>query len=281
MTANPDSLVDSFAVQSVLPALQINGYALLPGLTNWLDTLSPLNHLEAWKALHASDVAGILHSHQDQRQLFFLNDSGRIDEPPQLTIEFKAKAEKSHLTVIEGSERVVNHVLLPASVQIYLRLCDDFINHVRMYLREIMPPTSLPTLLKLRIFDYHASDPLAGLRPIFLRTPAMRPHVDGSVFTLVISGSDGLLQIRSRGQWRPAVRLHHEPFALLLPGIAANHDFGIRPIPHFVLPGIERRVSITVFLTPYLSAIREHAKNQLSRWRLAGVPHVGSANTIN
>jgi hypothetical protein len=271
ITVSPGSFVESFAVQSVLPALHLKGYALLPGLTPWLDTLSPLNHLEAWNALHAPDVAGILHSHRDQRKLFFLNDSGQIDDPPQLTIEFKAKAEKSHLTVIEGSERVVNHVLLPASVQIYLRLCDDFINHVRMYLREIMPATSLPTFLKLRIFDYHASDPLAGLRPVLLRTPAMRPHIDGSVFTLVISGSDGLLQIQSRGQWRPAVRSHHEPFALLLPGIAATHDFGIQPIPHFVLPGIERRVSITVFLTPYLSATREHATRQLLRWRLAGV----------
>jgi hypothetical protein len=198
-----------------------------------------------------------------------LNDQGAIDIKSELNIEFRAKAEKSYLTLIGGSDSIASSPLLPASVQAYLEQCSAFMGEVHDYLTDCLPSPTLPTLLKLLIFDYHASDPLVEMRPPSACPHAMRPHVDGSICTLVIAPSDGLFRFKYAGQWHVARREDRKPFALLMPGIAAVHDLGITPTPHMVLPGLGRRVSVTLFLAPDLGHESfEQAEAQLDQWRL-------------
>jgi hypothetical protein len=148
-----------------------------------------------------------------------------------------------------------------------LKKIGGFISHTRDYFHDIIPPAPFPNILKVRIFDYLTSDPLAGMRPLFNGPVAMRAHIDGSLVTLVIAESDGLLHFQHHGKWHIAGHLDQRPFAILLPGIAAR-DFGILPTSHKVLPNIDHRVSVTIFLTPMLSTNREIADRQLENWRL-------------
>ena len=124
-------------------------------------------------------------------------------------------------------------------------------------------------MLKLRVFDYFASDPLIEMRPPALCPHAMRPHLDGSIGTLVIAPSDGLLRLFHRRQWHAVQRTDGKPFALFMPGIAALHDLGIAPTPHLVLPTIEHRVSVTVFQTPDLGSTDiKQAQARLRSWNM-------------
>lgn len=245
------------------------GHAMLPGLTRWLESLSPLHNAEAWEALANTTVSALLHGHADQRRHFFLNDEREIDAVGQLSIEFRAKPEKSYLTVVEGAAGIAANVLLPGAVQDFLGRCQTFIGELREYFATLLPPPTLQTLIKLRVFDYHASDLLVEMRPPTLCPHAMRPHVDGSVVSLVVAPSDGLLRLQHRGKWHAALHPDGKPFALLMPGIAAKHDLGFAPTPHMVLPGIERRCSVTAFCTPRLGhTSAEDAQAKLRSWRL-------------
>jgi hypothetical protein len=256
----------AFTVPNLIPALATNGFALIPGLTDWYDLLSPLNHREAWEALADKNIAEIIRMHPKQQRRFFLNDSSELDNDPQLSVNFVRKDAKSHLTIVQGAEAVGECPTLPTAVRSYLKSGNEFIKHIRDVLIDVLPTPTLPTILKVRIFEYHPSDPLAGLRPFIQREEAMKPHVDGSIVTFVIAQSDGLLLFAHQGQWYSAVRADKKPFAVVIPGVAAAHDYGILPTPHMVLTGTERRASVTVFFTPELSTMREAAERQARRW---------------
>jgi hypothetical protein len=75
-----------------------------------------------------------------------------------------------------------------------------------------------------------------------------------------------LLRLQHGGQWQTARRADNKPFSLMIPGVAAAHDYGIPPTPHSVLEGAERRASVTIFFAPALSGNREIAQRQLGRW---------------
>ncbi len=250
------------------------GHAMVPGLTRWHAPLSPLNSAEAWEALANPAVEALLTGHRDQRRHFFLNDAGGIDEVGQLSVAFMAKPEKSHVTVVEGAESIIANPLLPGCVHDYFGRCQNFIAEMRDYFADLLPPSSLPTLIKMRAFDYHATDPLIEMRSPTLCPHAMRPHVDGSVVTLVVAPSDGLLRVQHRGQWHAAHHPDRKPFALVMPGVAAKHDLGFAPTPHMVLPGLGRRTSLTLFITPDLGhTTLEAAQAQLRTWRLWRAKH--------
>lgn len=254
---------------SAVEVIRHAGYALVPGLTHWLDELSPLNQAEAWALLHDEHVQSLLEKSPHQRDQFFLNDDGGIDQTK--SVAFAAKAEKSHLTVLENSEWISDLRLLPASVQEYFRRVNSFVRHVRRYLDEAMPRCENPTTVKVRIFRYLSSDLLVDLRQAETRTPLMKTHVDGSVITLVIAESDGRLCCRLAGGDQPIGHKDGRPFAALIPGIAATHDFGLVPTPHCVLPNSEPRVSLTAFLTPILGHTAQAAAAALTRWRARDV----------
>jgi hypothetical protein len=253
----------TFNVPNIVPALAKNGFVLLPGLTKWFEILSPFNNGDAWEAFADKNVAEIIRSHPKQQQQFFLNDSSRLDNNPQLSVDFVRKAEKSHLTVAEGAEAICDCSLFPAAIQSYLKSCNEFIRHFRDILSEILPKPAFPTILRMRIFEYHASD---------LTKQAMKPHMDGSVCTLIIAQSDGLLHFAHHGQWYSATRPDKKPFALVVPGVAAAHAYGVSPTPHMVLAGTERRVSLTIFHTPVLSATHEMAEQEVARLCLQKSP---------
>jgi hypothetical protein len=260
--------------ESIIPSLAIKGYALLPGLTNWFPKLSPFCRQEAWEALQDPTVSTALHASPAQQQQFFIGDKGVIDDVPQLGVQFAQKAWKSHLTVVDGSEKIDLEAWLPHPLRDYLADCREFMALAEEYLQELLPAATHPTRLKLRIFSYKTA--LSERAFDVSSTPqlAMRPHVDPSVGTIIIAKSDGLLHFQHNNEWCPACRFDEKPFALLMPGIAAWHDLGIPPTPHFVLPCTTPRTSVTLFLTPRLSGHRALAGAELSRWRMA-------ATTIN
>jgi hypothetical protein len=256
-----------FEAPSILPALKSNGFALLPGFTRWFELLSPINNQEAWRAFSDKRVSEIIRTHPHQQQRFFLNDSIKLDDTPQLSVNFEVKKEKSHLTILEGAEAISECPLIPDSVKSYLRIGNEFIESFRGVLTDSLPEPPLPTILKMRVFEYHASDLLAGIRPFSQNNEAMKPHVDGSICTLIIAASDGLLRYQSQGQWYPAVREDKRPFALVIPGVVASHSYGVSPTPHMVLASSEPRVSVTIFFTPALPPNREAAEQRIARWR--------------
>jgi len=268
-----------FTIESIVPKLAANGFILLPGFSKWLDFLSPLTQQEAWQAFKDKNVVEIIRTHPKQQQRFFLNDKNQVDETPQLDVNFEVKTEKSHLTIIEGAEAVADSPLLPNSVRSYLKMGNEFAADVRSLLKDILPLPDLPTVVKVRIFEYHASDPLAGMRPFRNSAEAQKAHTDGSVFTLIVAHSDGLLRFSHHGHWFSAIRPDKRPFTLLIPGVAAARDYAISPTPHLVLTGAERRISITAFLTPALSSNRQLAEQQIAHWRL--LKAVGTSNEIS
>lgn len=78
------------------------------------------------------------------------------------------------------------------------------------------------------------------------------------------------MKLRHRLEWSVAARPGGEPFALLIPGLAARHDLALSPTPHRVDINGEKRMSLTVFLTPDLGhSTLDEAKKRLGRWRLA------------
>ena len=113
---------DGFGVRSVVEDLQRSGFVMLPGLTGWLETLSPLTHREAWIALANPGVSALLHGLPSQKRRYFLNDEGQIDAAGQLSVQFAAKTEKNHMTFVEGSESVAASPLLPGAVQATCRI---------------------------------------------------------------------------------------------------------------------------------------------------------------
>jgi hypothetical protein len=264
----PDSN-ETFEVPRMVSTLASNGFTLVPGLTRWLDILSPINRKEAWESLGNKNVLKIIRSHPKQQRRFFLNDSCGLDKVPQLGLNFEVKKEKTHLTLVENNREVIESPLLPESIRSYLAACNDFLAFIRDLFGDLLPTPTLPAILKLRIFEYHASDVLAGMRLLKEDREAMRPHVDGSICTLIIAESDGLLRLLQNGRWNSAVRPCRKPFAAIIPGVAAAHDYGIAAAPHMVLAGSERRISLTVFLTPALAGNRRAAKLQLAHWRFA------------
>lgn len=265
----PSKFEEVFQIPQIIPGFIRNGFVLLAGLTESLSLLSPLKNPEAWHALHNPSVAGLLHSNVDQQFHYSLDDFGRVHQDPHHSIEFVVKREKSYLTIVEGSDSICAYPLLPEHVRSYLAGSIGVLRQIRSYLDCLIPQTEHPTHLTLRVFDYHSSDLLADLRPPTAREDAMRPHVDGSLFTLIIANSDGLLSLLFQGAWRVAMHQERRPFALLIPGVAALHDFGISPTPHMVQTGGARRVSVTAFLTPKLGSSLSIAEQQRKKWRLS------------
>ena len=250
---------------SAVPALKANGYALLPGLTHWFDKLNPLHHPEAWTALRDGKVASFIHAHSEQQAQYCLNDFGEIEIDRKSSVGFAEKRGKTHLTVGESATRIACDPRLPSATQLYLNNCIEFLNGVRNYLHEILPPPSLKTSLTMRVFHYSAATESTGGKQA---AESMRPHVDGSICTLIIAQSDGLLEFESDGQWQSAIENDGHPFSLLIPGIAAAHDLCVEPTPHQVLRGPQSRISITAFLKPKLGSDRRRAQRTLARWRL-------------
>jgi hypothetical protein len=247
--------------ESIIPAWSIKGYTLLPGLTKWYPKLNPFNRKDAWRDLQDSAVSTTLHTNPAQQEHFLLNDGGSLDDEPSLSIQFKEKPGKAHLTIIDGSEKIDLDPGLPRALQSYLADCREFMELAEEYLLELLPAATLPTRLVLRIFSYHST----------AQKLAMKPHVDGSIGTIIVAKSDGLLHFQNKNQWCAARRFDEKPFALLMPGIAAWHDIGIPPTPHYVLPCATPRSSITLFLTPRFSGQRTLAEAELSRWRRANI----------
>lgn len=257
----------------VLARIRTHGYAMLDGFTAWLETISPAARRDAWNALREEHVAALLRSHRRQLHHQFLRDEGDVDPKPQLSINFAIKDEKSHLTVVHGADWGATHEFLPDYVRAYLRDVQLFVRHAQAHLDEVLPACELRTTAKARIFDYSSSDIFAGLKPVEEVPPAMKNHVDGSVFTLVVAESDGCLCLTRGGVEFPVLGPHGRPFAVLIPGVAARHDFGLEPTPHSVRPTAEGRNSLTLFLTPMLGCgTREAASNLLSKWRCSPVP---------
>jgi len=254
---------------NTISAMRAHGVTLLPGLNRYFGCLDPSAHTDAWEALAHPGISALLLADNHQRTTFFLDDTGQVNPVGQVSVKFTVKPEKSYLTLVEGSESITSSPLLPAAVQQYFASCEDFMAVVREYFSEILPPSSLSLKLKLRIFEYHASDLLVEMRRVTDRVAAMRPHFDGSVCTLVVACSDGQLRFRHRDLWYIVGRTDRKPFALLMPGIAAAHDLALPPTLHAVMPAASRRSSITVFLTPDLgSSTLEYARRKLRNWRI-------------
>lgn len=251
--------------------LEREGHVLLPGLTAFIEDLNPLTHDDVWAALKTSDVRTAIFAHPlCKRQYWMLNDERKIDEAPQAALDFVAKENKSHLTVVSGTEEFLDSPLLPERIRNYFGSIYQLLRFVEQYLTDILPKPTLPALLKFRAFHYDHSDLLAGLRRQNQRPAGMRPHVDPSIVTLVIAHSDGLLKFLHNSTWQTASQSNGAPFALLIPGFAAAQDLALVPTPHFVASNGERRMSLTVFLTPDLGfGSRAEAEKRLGEWRLA------------
>jgi hypothetical protein len=246
-------------VESMVPAMRESGYKFLTGLTGWFDDLTPFNRTDAWEALHDSRLGKIIDTNPDQKFRFFINDEGKLPDRPSASVTFETKSRKSHLTIVEGAEWAAQDAILPNTVRNYFADCLRFLGQVRDDLNALLPAMSLPTILKLRIFSYNSSE---------RSDLAMRPHVDGSVCSIIIARSDGLLHFRREGKWTPACRLNQRPFAIAIPGLAAEHDLHLPPTPHLVMPSSAPRTSVTVFLTPDLPGNQASAEAALAQWNL-------------
>jgi hypothetical protein len=252
--------------------LQKQGITFLPGWAHFLESLSPLNCHDAWAALSDPHTISTLSDHPNQRGHFTLTDEGGIEL--QATIGVAIKKEKTHLTLVAGGENVASNPLLPSVVSEYLQRVYAFQRSMTALIADTLQPSSLPTTIQTRIFDYHASDLLAGLRGASDKTLAMRPHVDGTVITIIIAeSSDRALLYRCRGEWKTIARGDGLPFAVAMTGTAAFHDLGLQPILHEVLPCADRRISIVTRLAPDLgTGTREQAECRLAQWRIAKPP---------
>lgn len=176
----------------VVTEMRRRGYAMLPGLTGFIEDLNPLTHPQAWNLLADPAWRRVLFDDPACRDRFWmLDDDARINRCPQAAVDFVTKDNKSHLTVLSGTDSFLQSSKLPEPLACYFAKILGFIHAVRTYLGEILPAPGLPTLLKFRAFHYHHSDLLAGLRHVDARGWGMRPHVDPSIVTLIIAQSDG------------------------------------------------------------------------------------------
>lgn len=258
----------AFIVPSVLPFWFEQGFILLGGLTYWFDLLNPFTRQEAWNTLKDPKVSQALRANPHQQQRFFLNDLDQVDDQPQLSANFEVKTRKSHLTVVEGADEIGRSQSLPQSVRQYLQDTRDFIASVRELVDSSLPNCILPTILKVRVFEYLA-ETNSSSGPAVPANESMRPHVDGSLATLIIAKSDGLLRFGYKSQWFAAARENGKPFSMLIPGVAAKYAYGVLPTPHMVLASAPPRASLTIFFTPALSDNRQTAESQMSLWRTA------------
>lgn len=262
----------------VVASLRAHGQVMMPGLSFWLSRISPKLRKEAWQALCDPRIQAMLHQHPDQVRQFFLADDGLVSDRAQLSVGFVRKAEKDHLTLTENGRWVLGYELLPAPLRAFLADCFEFVEAVRIHVDDILPaPLAGKICLKARLFNYASSDPLVGFKAAASVPPAMRPHVDGSVFTVVVAESDGCLRVHGQNETHAVRARADRAFGVLMPGIAAWGDYRLNPTPHSVVPSAEGRVSLTVFVTPDLGCgTRKLAVKKLAAWELCGAANAAA-----